>query len=172
MTTSYIPITVNLHPNDAPAGINGTDYYTSGLSIQNQANAMLAAGAPTTQVNDFASNALQNLSQNGQNSAYFTPAAGNVTDPTAPTSPSWMSTAYNSAYDAIKHTFNPASALTDAASSVTGVNLFSGWNLSRVLTIIIGLLLLLGSLIMFSTDKESVTNIIQSVAKNPELLAE
>lgn len=162
----------------APAGMNGADLYTSGQAIQNQANSMLASGADPTTAQSFVANALQNLTTMGNNSAYFTPAAGQTTSPTTPTQATWWESAATSMAAAAQSFMAPGagpgvtSTTGNALSSIGNINLFAGWNLSRVVTIVIGLLLLMGSLIMFSNNKETVVNLVQSVAKHPELLAE
>lgn len=170
MTTSYIPISVNLS-GPAPVGMSSTDYYTSGLAIQNQANSMLANGQSSSLANGFVTSALQDLTNNGTNSAYFTqgdPSQTNATSNTTSQSSWWK----NLIPSSVSNILNTGGAGGNSLSkTVTGSDIFSGWDLSRVMTIVVGSLLLLGAIIMFAANKSNVTELVSTVAKNPELLA-
>ncbi len=163
------PIVVNLNQAIPSVGLNAADAYASGLAIQNQANGIIAQGGSYADATSLVNSALQSVTTQGANSPYYVPANANssglsmgqqllaAVNANNPLAGAAAVAAINNANP------NPLAAVTPSW--------LSGLTFARVAVVIVGVLMLLGSMMMFATDKSNVMPLVTSAAKEPELLA-
>lgn len=156
MSSSYIPIVVNLTGVDVPQGMTSANFIASGNAIQAQANDMLALGGSMDNANAYVANALHDLSTNGVNSSYYTtatsPLTATIASDVAPYLPG----------------VGAASLGITTASKISDLK---NWSISRAASVIVGIIMIFGAIMMFAMNKTDVINIASSVVKNPEVLA-
>lgn len=167
------PIVIDLSQGVPAAGLNASDAYASGLAIQNQANGIIANGGSYSDANNLATSAVRNLLSQGVNSPYYTPANAAQGAPTS----LWQNagTYAGAILDAMGNPLATAHSVAPAVAPTIKKAITPNWlkdlTFARVAVVVVGWLMIVGSMMMFATDKSNVMTLVTSAAKEPELLA-